>query len=77
MAARGRRIGRVCQFFRETDIDEARVALTIVKEIMEARMGGNTTKIKDKVIRKKRRTKAQMEAQRVMETEAPGMAASA
>jgi hypothetical protein len=77
MAARGSRIGRVCQFFRETDIDEARVALTIVKEIMEARMGGNTTKIKDKVIRKKRRTKAQMEAQRVMETEAPGMAASA
>lgn len=38
MASRGSRLSRAVQFFREGDLDEARVAFQLVEEIMTARL---------------------------------------
>ena len=43
MAATRSRIGRVCEYFRNADLDEVRVAFTLAKEIVERRLADNRT----------------------------------
>lgn len=74
--AKGSALSRSVRFFREADIDEARVAFSLVKEVMDGRLNPTGQTISRK-LRKRRRTKAEIAAQNLMEKEAPGLAASA
>jgi hypothetical protein len=59
MAARGSKLSRAVAFFREGDLDEVRVAFTLVKEAVEKRLKDVRPAAKP---RKARRTKAQIAA---------------
>ena len=75
MTAQTSRIGRICQFFREVDLDEARVAANLVDEIMARRLGeARGAAIMPK--RKRRRTKAEITAEQ-LEKQNPTAAAAA
>jgi hypothetical protein len=67
MAAKGSRITRVMGYFREADLDEVRVAFTLVEEIVGDRLkrAAESSKSQTKAAatpRRKRRTKAEMAA---------------
>jgi len=67
MSSHGVSIDRVTGFFRESSLDTVRVTFQLVKEIVEgrlasARKSAATQAAVAEVPRKKRRTKAEMEA---------------
>lgn len=66
MGARGSQLQRAVTYFREAPLDEARVAFQLVKETVEARLAEDKTSAKRQVTAvtapRKRRTKAQMQA---------------
>lgn len=76
MAGRGSQMERALQFFREGQLDVVRVSFQLVKEVVEARLaeGKSTASRQAKAAstprapRKKRRTKAQMEAAKEVST---------
>lgn len=60
---KGSALSRAVQFFRDGDMDEVRVAFTLVREVVKARLNINTASKAagiNKPARKARRTKAQM-----------------
>lgn len=67
--SKGSRLARAVQFFEEGDIREARVAFTLVNEIMAKRLGPKTAARK-----RTRRTKAQIESARQPEVKAAAVA---
>lgn len=44
--SKGSRLSRAIQFFREADVDEARVAFQLVKEVMDGRLAPTQPKLK-------------------------------
>jgi hypothetical protein len=65
--SRGSALSRSVQFFRESNLDEARVAFQLVEEVMDARMkeaeaGKKSQRAAASTPRKQRRTKAQIAA---------------
>lgn len=70
MAGRGSQMERALQFFREGQLDVVRVSFQLVKEVVDARLAeGKSSATRQakavgtpRVARKKRRTKAEMQA---------------
>lgn len=58
--AKGSKLARLLDYFRTANADEARVVFTLVKEIMEERLKDKVAKTPVK--RRRRRTRAEMEA---------------
>lgn len=74
--SRGSALSRAIKFFEEADLREARAAFTIVEEVMDARMkkheAGVTSQNKAAATpRKKRRTKAEIAADKAAHAAAP------
>lgn len=59
MSARGSKLSRAVQFFREGDVDEVRVAYTLVSEIVKSRITPTGKPKQSRGTRKPRLTNAQ------------------
>jgi len=79
MATRGSALQRVVTFFREAQLDEARVTFQLVEEVMQKRMEEYeaATKSQNRAAatpRKKRRTRQQIAADNAAKTASTGSA---
>ena len=55
MAAKRSRIGRVVQYFREADLDEAEIAFELVRRVVTERLGTRTPVTTAPKVRKQRK----------------------
>ncbi len=75
MGSRGSRLSRSIQWFRESDVDEMRVAFALVKEIVEERLRASKSELaRKKTLAPLRTRKAEASQDTVKVVEPPAQA---